>query len=310
MPVQKRSINIASVLGTSAPETSGTSPHASSPVPPPGFSQGEDVMRKKRNRGKEQNDDASGQEGSSPSRLPKAKAPKKGKSKNDRALQKATGDSVLKSGKGVRGGEVAKAVGKALLLPEDMKVWQEKRSKHMLENLKRDSILAVQGIFEAGDRLLETERRLNQSREEIKRLTDFEKSASAKIRAVESAQEETEAKVQKSEEQAQAYYDQGFNEAADSLQLQLKGECNKYFIQGWHKALDNAGVDDASELYDLAWKHQPFGDPAPEERNEEAGEDAVEDPMIPVSHEVLSEPILAEDPEMPEVQADDQTPDG
>ena len=36
---------------------------------------------------------------------------------------------------------MAEAVGKALLLPEDMKVWQEKRSKHMLENLKRDSIL-------------------------------------------------------------------------------------------------------------------------------------------------------------------------
>jgi hypothetical protein len=170
--IQKRSINISSVLGTSAPETSGTSPHAFSPLaPPPGFSQGEDVMRKKRKRGKEQNDDVSGQEGSSPPRLPKAKAPKKGKSKNDRALQKAAGqvsqrhmhqddskqpwsctfllenrtvdegDSVLKSGKGVRGGQVAEAVGKALLLPEDMKVWQEKRSKHMLENLKRDSIL-------------------------------------------------------------------------------------------------------------------------------------------------------------------------
>jgi hypothetical protein len=36
---------------------------------------------------------------------------------------------------------VSEAVGKALLLPEDMKVWQQKRSKHMLENLKRDSIL-------------------------------------------------------------------------------------------------------------------------------------------------------------------------
>jgi hypothetical protein len=44
----------------------------------------------------------------------------------------------------------------------------------------------------------------------------------------------------------------------------------------------------------------------PEERNEEAGEDAVEDPMIPVSHEVLSEPVLTDDPEMPEDQADDQ----
>jgi hypothetical protein len=171
MPIQKRSINISTVLGTSALETSGTSPLVSPLAPPPGFSQGEDVMGKKRKRGKEQNDDVSGQEGSSPSRLPKAKAPKKGKSKNDRALQKVTGqvsqrhmhqddskqpwsctfllenrpvdegDSVLKSGKGVQGGQVAETVGKALLLPEDMKVWQEKRSKHMLENLKRDSIL-------------------------------------------------------------------------------------------------------------------------------------------------------------------------
>jgi hypothetical protein len=48
-------------------------------------------MRKKRKRRKEQNDDVSGQEGSSPSRLPKAKASKRGKSKNDRDLQKATG---------------------------------------------------------------------------------------------------------------------------------------------------------------------------------------------------------------------------
>ena len=88
---------------------------------------------------------------------------------------------------------------------------------------------------------------------------DFEKSASAKIRAAESAQKsaevgllnmenqvtelkkkldweytsisqvwvensqlkdaltEAQAKVQKAEEEAQSYYDQGFNEAADSL---------------------------------------------------------------------------------------------
>jgi hypothetical protein len=170
MPIQKRTVNIADVLKTSALETSRTSPSAS-PLPPPGFSQGEGVMRKKRKRGTAQDDDGCGQEGSSPPQLLKAKSPKKAKSKNDRALQKATGqipqgrmrqddlqqpwscsfllenrsvdegDSILKSGRGFRGGQVAEAVGKALLLPEDMKVWQEKRSKHMLENLKRDSIL-------------------------------------------------------------------------------------------------------------------------------------------------------------------------
>ena len=120
-------------------------------------------------------------------------------------------------------------------------------------------ILAVQGIFEASSRLLETEHHLNQSQEEIKRLEDFEKLASAKIRAAESAQKsveaglmnmerqvielkkkldreftsgsqlrvenselkdalnEAQAKVQKAEDEAQSYYDQGFNEAADSL---------------------------------------------------------------------------------------------
>jgi hypothetical protein len=36
---------------------------------------------------------------------------------------------------------VADVVGRALLLPKDMKIWQEKRSEHMVENLKRDSIL-------------------------------------------------------------------------------------------------------------------------------------------------------------------------
>ena len=83
MPIQKRSIDISSVLGTSALEPSGTSPLASPFAPPPGFSQGEDVMKKKRKRGEEQSDDVGGQKGSSPPRLPKAKAPKKGKSKND-----------------------------------------------------------------------------------------------------------------------------------------------------------------------------------------------------------------------------------
>jgi regulator of replication initiation timing len=117
---------------------------------------------------------------------------------------------------------------------------------------------------------------------------------------------EAEAKVQESEEQAQAYYDQGFSEATDSLMSQLKDECNTYFVLGWTKALDNAEVDDSTELYDLARRHRPFRDSASKERNEEVGGDSVEDPMIPVSHEVSSEPILTEDPEMPEDQAGDQ----
>ena len=88
---------------------------------------------------------------------------------------------------------------------------------------------------------------------------------------------------------------------------QLKGECDKYFIQGWHKALDRAGVDDASELYDLASRYQPFGGRMLKERNElEAGEDATRDPTVPRSQEALSEPVLADDPEVTEGLPDDQ----
>ena len=96
---------------------------------------------------------------------------KKGKSKSVRALQKAAGliphkrkhrnsepqvqwsyalsvdgrsvnedDSVIK-GCDVRGGQVADADGKALLFPRDMKIWEGDSSEHILENLKRDSVL-------------------------------------------------------------------------------------------------------------------------------------------------------------------------
>ena len=166
MPIQKLSINIGSVLGTLVPEPSETFP-----LPPlPRFSQGEFVMRKGK-RGEEEVAEAKGQQALPLSEPSKAKTPsKKGKNKNGRALQKATGhvshkhkhrndskepwkcefyikgwpvdeeDLVLKS-KEVRGGQVVDAVGRALLLPKDMKIWQEKRSEQMLENLKRDSIL-------------------------------------------------------------------------------------------------------------------------------------------------------------------------
>uniref|UniRef100_A0A2N9GY77 Transposase (putative) gypsy type domain-containing protein n=1 Tax=Fagus sylvatica TaxID=28930 RepID=A0A2N9GY77_FAGSY len=312
----------------------------------------------KRKRGAAQDDEGCVQEGSSPAQPSKAKSPKKAKSKNNRALQKATGqipqgcvgqddlqqpwscsfllenrsvdkgDSVLKSGRGVRGGQVAEAVGKALLLPEDMK--------------------AVQGIFEAGNRLLETERRLNLSTDEIKRLKDLESSASVRIRAAESAQKSAEAgllnlqnqvaelqrkldaeyksasqvRIENSqlkealaeaevraEKGAQAYYDQGVNQASQDLRYQLRGECNKYFVQGWHQALDNAGVDDDSDLYDLVYSRQPYEVLVPEEGKElVAGEGAAGDPAVLGSPEALSEPVLVDDTKAAEDRPDDQTP--
>ena len=66
---------------------------------------------------------------------------------------------------------------------------------------------------------------------------------------------EAQESVQKAECDSQAYYDQGFDEAANFLKSQLAEECNKYFLQRWRAALDQAGVDDASELYNLGLIH-------------------------------------------------------
>lgn len=51
-----------------------------------------------------------------------------------------TEDSVMKNKEG-HGGLVANAFGKSLLLLKDMKSWQENNSKHLIENLKRHSVL-------------------------------------------------------------------------------------------------------------------------------------------------------------------------
>uniref|UniRef100_A0A2N9FVY1 Glucose-methanol-choline oxidoreductase C-terminal domain-containing protein n=1 Tax=Fagus sylvatica TaxID=28930 RepID=A0A2N9FVY1_FAGSY len=274
----------------------------------------QDVMRSKRKRGEEEDDeDEGGQELHLTEPFKKKSPSKKGKSKSARALRKAAGqpytkDLVLNSGN-VRNGQVADAVGKALLLPEDMRVWQEKRSKHMLENLKRHSILAVQGIFEASNQLLETERRLNQSQEEIKRLKDFEKSASAKIRVAESAHKSAEAGLMNIERQVTKLKEKLDREYAISSRLRVENNSLKDVVNEARAEVQKAEarVDDTSELYDLAPRHRPFKVDAPEERD---GEEIAEDSTVPKPREVMNEPELAVDPEVAEdpghLEADDQ----
>jgi hypothetical protein len=96
--------------------------------------------------------------------------PKKRKDKNSRTPQKATGhvshkrkhqkelpapwscefyvngrpvneDDLVWKSKDVRGGQIADAVGRALLLPKDKRAWQGSNSTQMIENLKRDSVV-------------------------------------------------------------------------------------------------------------------------------------------------------------------------
>ena len=129
---------------------------------------------KKRKLAEEGDDEVGEQQVLPPTEPLKTKSPsKKGKSKSGRALQKAAGhishewkhcnnkpkipwsctfsvegrpideDDWVVKGNEVRGGQVANAIRKALLLPRDMKIWQGDSSESMIENLKRDSVLVV-----------------------------------------------------------------------------------------------------------------------------------------------------------------------
>jgi hypothetical protein len=182
--------------------------------------------------------------------------------------------------------------------------------------------------------LVEIECLLNKSLVENDRLREVEKTASARIREVESQYKTAEeglqtaecqlveilaklerecdrsngfqAKIDKlraelakarmvacnAENAAQAFYDQGFEEAAGSLRLQLRRECNIYFLKGWVSALEQAAVDDSSELYVLGREYRPFDSGTPEnleEVNVEGLKDseAVDDPSAPEAVEVL-----------------------
>lgn len=95
---------------------------------------------------------------------------------------------------------------------------------------------------------------------------------------------EARAKVKKAEDEAQSYYDQGFEEAAESLKSQLAQECNKSlksqlaqecnkcFLRGWNSTLDQVGVNNTSELYNLGRKHLPCKVGSSKEHEEEATE--------------------------------------
>ena len=70
------------------------------------------------------------------------------------------------------------------------------------------------------------------------------------------------------ENEAQATYDRGFADAQGSLRLQLRRECNINFLNGWALALEQAAVDDESELYVLGRRYRPYDSGTPENLGE------------------------------------------
>ena len=76
------------------------------------------------------------------------------------------------------------------------------------------------------------------------------------------------------------------------MRLQLRWECNIYFLKGWVLALEQAAVDDNSELYALGREYRPFNSSTPENLEEVIvkglkDSEAVEDHMDPEAVEVL-----------------------
>uniref|UniRef100_A0A2N9GJI7 Transposase (putative) gypsy type domain-containing protein n=1 Tax=Fagus sylvatica TaxID=28930 RepID=A0A2N9GJI7_FAGSY len=202
MPVQRRSIDIGSVLGTLVPQSSETS----SLPPPPRFSQGEDVMRKrKRGREEEKRMMKLGSNKNCPRPSPSKPNPHKKRGKrDDRSVE--DDDLVIKGNEArARGGQVADTVGRLFsFLPRDMRIWQGDSSERLIKTLKRDSVVKVC----SRPNLTGLEYKISsQLWVEVGELKD----------AVNVAREG----AQKAEEKAQAYYDQGFDKAAASLKLTL-----------------------------------------------------------------------------------------
>uniref|UniRef100_A0A2N9EH39 Uncharacterized protein n=1 Tax=Fagus sylvatica TaxID=28930 RepID=A0A2N9EH39_FAGSY len=213
MLIQERLVSLGSVLEKSNP--SPTSNVLATLTPHPGFTQGENVMKKivKRKRGEEDDGEEVGeQQLMAPTKILKFPTPiSKGKSTDGRPVDKE--DSVMKNKDG-HGGLVADAVGRSLLLLRDMKSWQENSSDHVIANLKRNSILFIQGIFEVGSRLLETESLLREALTENASLKELEKTASTRIQTVESQHKSVEARLMTAERQMRelkAKYDDEFN---------------------------------------------------------------------------------------------------
>ena len=184
---------------------------------------------------------------------------------------------------------------------------------------------------------METERRLNQSHEEIKRLKDFEKSASARIRVAENAHKSAKAGLMNMKRQVTELREKLDREYATSSRLRVEnsglkdavnearakvqkaeGEAQSYYDQGFDEAASSLKSQLASEcnkFFVQGWRmaldkagvddaSELYG-LAPRHRcfeidapEERDGEETAEDSTVLEPREVMNEPELAVDPEV------------
>ncbi len=78
--------------------------------------------------------------------------------------------------------------------------------------------------------MLTTERQMMELSKKYDREIERSSKLQGEISALNAEVHKAQVVAQKAEDSAQAYYDQGFEEEADSLKSQLAQECNKYFL--------------------------------------------------------------------------------
>ena len=179
-----------------------------------------------------------------------------------------------------RGGKVAECVGKALLLPEDMKHWPKWDDDTLLRNMKKEVIMGYQcltiieerflavkvmaevlhidnedllkKISDTMNKVFESEKLRAEAEENTKAVTERKEALEQELVEVKKTLTEKEAELKgyraDDEAKIQESYNQGQLDCISSVRQLVQQNLRVYFSKGWFAALDKMQVESSSSL--------------------------------------------------------------
>jgi hypothetical protein len=176
----------------------------------------------------------------------------------------------------------------------------EKTASARIREVESQHKSAEEGLQKAECQLVEMSAKL-------KRECDLSGGLQAEIDKLKAELAEARQVSSDAEKEAQATYDRGFADAAGSLRFQMRRECNINFLKGWALALEQAAVDDESELYVLGRRYRPYDSGTPEnleETNVEVlgGLEAFDGPTVMENAEVFDHQERAQTEEVQDME--------